>query len=131
VRRFHWLASQYDHSTQTFTKKPLAQRWHVFGDGRGQVQRDVYSAFLARNASSQADENGVLSWYYETPVLDAAWVKLEPALLAQKLFYPQKPDSGAGDSIALCTRQPKSQATKPGALASGRAVLPVESHVQE
>lgn len=39
--------SQYDHPTQTYTKKPLSQRWHVLGDGSGIVQRDVYSAFLA------------------------------------------------------------------------------------
>lgn len=123
--------SQYDHSTQTFTRKTLSERWHVFGDGRGRVQRDVYSAFLARNASSKADEDGVPNWFYETPVLDAAWVRLEPALLAQKLFFPQNTDSDAGDRIALCTRQAKSQATKRGALAPRRAVLPVEPHVQE
>ena len=40
--------SQYDHTTQTCTKKPLSQRWHVLGDGSGVVQRDIYSAFLAR-----------------------------------------------------------------------------------
>ncbi len=39
--------SQYDHPTETYTKKPLSQRWHVLGDGSGIVQRDVYSAFLA------------------------------------------------------------------------------------
>lgn len=78
-------------------------------------QRDVYSAFLARNASSKSDEDGGLNRCYGTPGLDAAWVKLEPALLAQKLFYPQSTDSDAGDSIALCTRHAKSQATKHGA----------------
>jgi hypothetical protein len=39
--------SQYDHCTETCTKKPLSQRWHVLGDGSGVVQRDVYSALLA------------------------------------------------------------------------------------
>lgn len=38
--------SQYDHTTEVCTKKPLSQRWHVLGDGSGVVQRDVYSAFL-------------------------------------------------------------------------------------
>ena len=40
--------SQYDHTTGTYTKKPLSQRIRVLGDGSGVVQRDLYSAFLAR-----------------------------------------------------------------------------------
>jgi putative transposase len=40
--------SQFDHTTGRYTKKPLSQRVHVFGDGSGGVQRDLYSAFLAR-----------------------------------------------------------------------------------
>jgi hypothetical protein len=40
--------SQFDHTTGRYTKKPLSQRVHVFGDGSGEVQRDLYSAFLAR-----------------------------------------------------------------------------------
>jgi len=39
--------SQYDHCTETYTKKPLSQRWHRLGDGSGMIQRDVYSALLA------------------------------------------------------------------------------------
>ena len=39
--------SQYDHCTETYTKKPLSQRWHPLGGGTGLVQRDVYSALLA------------------------------------------------------------------------------------
>jgi putative transposase len=39
--------SQYDHSTGTYTKKPLSLRWHKLADDRGLVQRDVYSALLA------------------------------------------------------------------------------------
>jgi len=42
--------SQYDHTTGIFTKKPLSQRKHIFGDNRGWVDRDVYSAFLAKNS---------------------------------------------------------------------------------
>ncbi len=40
--------SQFDHTTGSYVKKPLSQRLHVFGDGSGEVQRDLYSAFLAR-----------------------------------------------------------------------------------
>ena len=39
--------SQYDHCTETCTKKPLSLRWHALGDGNGLIQRDVYSALLA------------------------------------------------------------------------------------
>ena len=39
--------SQFDHTTGEYVKKPLSQRWHVFPDG-GRVQRDLYSAWLAR-----------------------------------------------------------------------------------
>jgi hypothetical protein len=39
--------SQFDHTTGEYTKKPLSQREHVFGDGVTEpVQRDLYSAFL-------------------------------------------------------------------------------------
>jgi hypothetical protein len=47
--------SQFDHTTSTYTKKPLSQRWHVLGGGSGVVQRDIYSAFLARQAMPSGD----------------------------------------------------------------------------
>jgi transposase len=63
--------SQYDHTTDTFRKKPLSQRKHVFGDGRGRVQRDLYSAFLARNSEGNT---------HQPPVLEKAWAPLESYL---------------------------------------------------
>ncbi len=39
--------SQFSHDTGEYVKKPLSQRVHVFTDG-GRVQRDLYSAWLAR-----------------------------------------------------------------------------------
>jgi hypothetical protein len=39
--------SQFSHDTGECVKKPLSQRWHVFADG-SRVQRDLYSAWLAR-----------------------------------------------------------------------------------
>jgi putative transposase len=39
--------SQYDHRSRSYLKKPLSQRWHTFEDG-SRVQRDLYSAYLAR-----------------------------------------------------------------------------------
>jgi hypothetical protein len=33
--------SQYNHLTQTCTKKPLSQCWHGLGDGSGVAHRDI------------------------------------------------------------------------------------------
>ena len=38
-------ASQYDHISNTYKKKQLSDRWHIFPDGT-RVQRDMYSGFL-------------------------------------------------------------------------------------
>ena len=109
--------SQYDHSTGEFSKKSLSQRWHVFGDGRGRVQRDVYSAFLALHAIVDDKCN----WSYDTAALDAAWQKLEPALRSRGLFKTQH-DVGSpseeGASIAPSARKDKSSSCKAPGLAS-------------
>ena len=42
-------ASQFDHFTQTYTKKTLGTRWNHFEQGK--VQRDLYSAFLMMNTT--------------------------------------------------------------------------------
>ena len=78
--------SQYDHSTNTFAKKALSERWHVFGDGRGRVQRDIYSAFLARNAVEMVDADGVIGWTHDPVVLEAAWQRIAPVLEAKGYF---------------------------------------------
>lgn len=39
--------SQYDHRNRSYQKKSACQRWHTFDDG-SRVQRDLYSAYLAR-----------------------------------------------------------------------------------
>jgi hypothetical protein len=49
--------SQFDHTTGEYLKKPLSQRVHVFGDGSGDVQRDLYSAFLARFVVSDGESD--------------------------------------------------------------------------
>ena len=43
--------SQFDHTTGDYVKKPLSLRVHVLRDGSGTVQRDLYSAYLARFVS--------------------------------------------------------------------------------
>lgn len=73
--------SQYDHTTEVCTKKPLSQRWHVLGDGSGVVQRDVYSAFLARCAISNAHHPSHIAsmWAAQKPVLlQTGWLRKEP-----------------------------------------------------
>jgi len=64
--------SQFDHTTGEYVKKPLSQRIHYFGDGTtAAVQRDLYSAFLARFV-----EQDTLSVSRAT----AAWTSAEPLL---------------------------------------------------
>ena len=48
-----------------------SQRWHVLGDGSGVVQRDVYSAFLARCVMSNTHHPSHIEsmWAAQKPVL--------------------------------------------------------------
>ncbi len=74
--------SQYDHTTGVCTKKPLSQRWHVLGDGSGVVQRDVYSAFLARCVMNNTHHPSHIEtmWAAQKPVLlQTGWLRSEPA----------------------------------------------------
>jgi hypothetical protein len=71
VRRLK--TSQYDHTTDTFTKKALCERWHVFGDGSGRAHRDIYSAFLVRHVSPGAIR-------HQPDTLARAWSELAPLL---------------------------------------------------
>lgn len=74
--------SQYDHITQACTKKPLHQRWHELGDGSGVVQRDIYSAFLARCVISNTHHPSHIAsmWAAQKPVLlQTGWLRSEPA----------------------------------------------------
>lgn len=82
--------SQVSHDTGEYVKKPLSQRWHVFADG-SRVQRDLYSAWLAR--------------FVEQDRLDASqcalhWVAAEPLLRRAALGFNQ---SAIGVGFALPT----------------------------
>ena len=55
VDTFHVKASQYDHRSNTYKKKQLSDRWHVFRDGT-KVQRDLYSAFLICHTNDTLDQ---------------------------------------------------------------------------
>jgi len=77
--------SQFSHDTGEYVKKPLSQRRHVLADGR-RVQRDLYSAWLAR--------------FVERDRLDASqcalhWAAAEPLLRRAASGFNQSA-SGAG-----------------------------------
>lgn len=46
-------ASQYNHVTNTYSKKNLSERWNDFGNFK--IQRDLYSAFLIKNTVDTLD----------------------------------------------------------------------------
>ena len=50
INTFEAKASQFNHFDKTYTKKTLSQRWNNFNGIK--VQRDMYSAFLIMNISS-------------------------------------------------------------------------------
>lgn len=67
--------SQFDHTTGDYVKKPLSLRTHVLRDGSGSVQRDLYSAFLARfvGAGETLDaRRATLAFPAAKPLLDRA-----------------------------------------------------------
>lgn len=47
-------ASQFNHLSGEYHKKPLGQRWNEMSDGR-RVQRDMYSAFLLQHLNDTMD----------------------------------------------------------------------------
>ena len=83
--------SQFDHTTNTCTKKALSERWHVLGDGSGVVQRDMYSAFLAAVADKSAihSSRALAAWPAAQSLLGrAGWMRpkgLQPVSVASLL----------------------------------------------
>jgi putative transposase len=95
--------SQYDHSIHTFRKKKLSERWHEFGDGRGRVQRDVYSAFLARNSSGNT---------YDPARLETAWQALAP-VLSEAGVYVQYQGTNNGPAASAASPATVGQSASP------------------
>ena len=54
IDRTKFKASQYNHLTDTYTKKDLSQRWDILG--KDKIQRDLYSAVLIKNSNSNLDK---------------------------------------------------------------------------
>ena len=48
-------ASQFDHFTKTYVKKPLSKRWNYFK--QGDIQRDLYSAFFNHEYKRKSSRN--------------------------------------------------------------------------
>ena len=120
--------SQYDHLTGSCTKKPLSQRWHALGGGPVLVQRDAYSAFLARAVEEGAHNPSRLaeSWAAAEPLLRRAGLCTEPSASGRPPACPtvllpsepiarrrglanghgQAPD-GPGDPVGFGPRTPR------------------------
>jgi putative transposase len=84
--------SQYDHTTNTFEKKPLSQRWHTLKDGSGVVQRDLYSAFLASVSDAEAlhPSRAAKAWPVAQSLLSrAGWLRTEPTSVESLLSTAQ------------------------------------------
>ena len=84
--------SQFDHTTNTCTKKALSQRWHVLGVGSGVVQRDMYSAFLAACVTAEAGKDAIhqcraeKAWPAAQSLLGrAGWMRFQPVSVASLL----------------------------------------------
>ena len=82
--------SQYDHQTGVCTKKPLLQRWHDLGNTGVLVQRDCYSAFLAKNAIENQHKPSQLeeSWAAAKPLLRRAGLCVEQSESGTRLRVP-------------------------------------------
>jgi len=83
--------SQYDHITEVRTKKPLSQRWHTLGKSNTLVQRDCYSAFLAKN---------VMDNQHKPSQLREDWATAELLLRRAGLCVEQ---SGSGERLRAPT----------------------------
>lgn len=82
--------SQYDHLTEVYTKKPLSQRWHLLGSSDIMVQRDCYSAFLAKSVIENQHNPSQLQngWAAAEPLLRRAGLCIEQSKRGTRLRVP-------------------------------------------
>jgi putative transposase len=84
--------SQYDHTTHDCVKKKLSQRWHIFRDGVTEpVQRDIYSAFLAKHCDTDT---------LDVSQVKDSWPAMEPLLRQATSMGLQR--EKAGRTSATC-----------------------------
>jgi hypothetical protein len=106
--------SQYDHTTKDYQKKKLSERQHCFRDGKtAPVQRDLYSAFLARHV--RADDGGKYS--LDAPETEKSWQAAEPSLRAASSgTQPAKGTGLAGPHVVALARRRRSRLSAEGGL---------------
>jgi putative transposase len=95
--------SQFDHTTNTYTKKPLSQRQHVFGDGiTAPVQRDLYSAFLVFCCIANIlDIRQVQkAWPSAEPLLRQAMSRFSQSASGKAQCLPQGVDALGADRLS-------------------------------
>ena len=114
--------SQYDHVTGQCVKKPLNQRWHRLGDTRAWVQRDIYSAFLARNVEAGVHNPTRLKadWAAQEPVLRRAGLCVNESASGRPPAVP----TVAVPSERIARRKRLERGLGPDAVAQARAGQP-------
>lgn len=89
-------ASQYNHQSDTYTPKPLSQRWNTMPDGT-RIQRDLYSAFLLQHYDPQLEAFDLKSLNQDYP----QFVQLHQQTIAQLSAMP-KTLSSMGIRRSIC-----------------------------
>ena len=91
INTYKTKLSQFDHTTGEYVKKSLSQRTHHFGDGiTPPVQRDIYSAFLARCCSTPET--------LDVPAVAKSWAALGSTL---RQATPGETQSAKGRGFAI------------------------------
>lgn len=106
--------SQYDHRSRLYQKKPLSQRWHVFDDGT-RVQRDLYSAYLARFVEANT---------LDTRQCETHWLAAEPQL-RRAVSRPDQSASARGESLASRPHRRRSRSPVKEQSVSSRGQRPI------
>ena len=98
-----WLLkmSQYDHTTDSYTKKKLSQRTHNLGDGTSKANRDIYSAFLAGNIDPNINKHNPSN-------LATEWTSLEPVLRQMGLCVRIQTTSSIPVKDEICSMEHQS-----------------------
>jgi putative transposase len=95
--------SQFDHTTGEYTKKPLSQRQHIFGDRiTAPVQRDLYSAFLAFCCIANIlDIRQVQkAWPSAEPLLRRAMLRCSQSASGKAQCFPQGINTLGADRLS-------------------------------
>ena len=90
--------SQFSHDTGEYARKPLSQRFHAFADGT-RVQRDLYSAWLARFVEGDRLEASscVKRWTAAEPLLRRAASGFTQSASGTGFAHPRAPRGAGAD----------------------------------